>query len=168
MMRRRARLAQAVRTGSAPTSLYWALHPCSIMAEGESLEQLEARHGEEEQELEDKIRSHVEAATAGAPKGKKAKAALEAAEREADQWRYDLTVRHQEERDALEESAGGGKGVSGGGDDAEAGKAGSSSQNGQRTNLSLLGPPSLQHHGRGRELGAARGAARGGGAGAGG
>eukprot|EP00445_Apocalathium_hangoei_P019270 CAMPEP_0203911292 /NCGR_PEP_ID=MMETSP0359-20131031/52469_1 /ASSEMBLY_ACC=CAM_ASM_000338 /TAXON_ID=268821 /ORGANISM="Scrippsiella Hangoei, Strain SHTV-5" /LENGTH=319 /DNA_ID=CAMNT_0050836969 /DNA_START=49 /DNA_END=1008 /DNA_ORIENTATION=- len=95
------------------------------MAEGESLEQLEARHGEEEQELEDKIRSHVEAATAGAPKGKKAKAALEAAEREADQWRYDLTVRHQEERDALEESAGGGKGVSGGGDDAEAGKAAS-------------------------------------------
>lgn len=72
-------------------------------AEEESQEQMEARHEAEDRELEERVLSHLEAVKASSGKGKKAKEKTEAAERDVEQWRYELRTRQQEERDALEE-----------------------------------------------------------------
>eukprot|EP00405_Crypthecodinium_cohnii_P015534 CAMPEP_0206451136 /NCGR_PEP_ID=MMETSP0324_2-20121206/19148_1 /ASSEMBLY_ACC=CAM_ASM_000836 /TAXON_ID=2866 /ORGANISM="Crypthecodinium cohnii, Strain Seligo" /LENGTH=288 /DNA_ID=CAMNT_0053920933 /DNA_START=39 /DNA_END=902 /DNA_ORIENTATION=+ len=69
------------------------------MAEG--VEALKARHEEEEQELEEKIKSKLEAIANSGQKGKKLKMAQEEAEREIEQWRYELTVKHQDELEEL-------------------------------------------------------------------
>lgn len=66
-------------------------------------EELEAQQEAEEEELEAKVKAHLAQVTASAGKGKKAKAAIDAAEREVEQWRYDLSVRHKEEIEELEE-----------------------------------------------------------------
>jgi len=68
-----------------------------------TLAELEERHEKEAAEVEEKASAHVEAARAAGGKGKKAKAAIEAAEREADQWKYDLQERHKAEVEMLEE-----------------------------------------------------------------
>lgn len=66
-----------------------------------TLEELEERQEKELAELEEKAAAHVEAVKA-AGKGKKAKAALAAAELEAEQWLYELRMRHSEETESLE------------------------------------------------------------------
>ncbi|CAJ1367193.1 unnamed protein product [Effrenium voratum] len=62
-----------------------------------SSEELEVRHEREEQELEERGKKHIEDVTAAAGKGKKAKQVIEAAEREVEQWLYELRERHKEE-----------------------------------------------------------------------
>lgn len=64
-------------------------------------EELEARHERELEEMEEKARSHVEAVAAAGGKSKKAKAAVEAAERETDQWLFELRERQKEEMERL-------------------------------------------------------------------
>lgn len=64
---------------------------------------VEGRHEKELDELQARCDSHIEAARAAGGKGKKAKALIEVAEREAEGWRYDLHERHQAE---LEEADG--------------------------------------------------------------
>lgn len=71
---------------------------------GETREQLLARQEAEEEELEERVRAHLEPHLAGG-KSKKAKAAADAAEREVEQWRYEMSERHREELEALEEGA---------------------------------------------------------------
>jgi len=71
-------------------------------AMGESREELARRHETEEEELEERISGHLETIKVNAGKGKKAKAAVEAAEREVEQWRYDLGERHRDELEALD------------------------------------------------------------------
>jgi len=65
-------------------------------------EELEARHAQEETELEEKASAHLELAKAGGSKSKKAKAAIEAAEREIEQWKYDLREQQEDEMSALQ------------------------------------------------------------------
>jgi len=67
-----------------------------------TVEELEARHERENDELEEKAKRHLESTKSG-NKGKKVKAALEAAEREVEQWRYDLHLRQSEELERLQE-----------------------------------------------------------------
>lgn len=68
-------------------------------------EALEERHDRELEELQARCDAHVEAARAAGGKGKKAKVLLEAAEREAEQWRYEVNERHQAELEEAEGSA---------------------------------------------------------------
>jgi len=69
---------------------------------------LEERHAREEEELEEKGRTHVDSVPAG--KGKLAK--IEEAKRETDQWIFEMKERHESELDELRAR------LQGGGDDA--------------------------------------------------
>lgn len=75
-------------------------------AEDETREQLESRQEIEEGEVEELAKARLVEVTASAGKGKKAKVAIDVAEREVEQWRYDLSVRHKEELEALQEREG--------------------------------------------------------------
>jgi len=66
-------------------------------------EELEARHEKEIADLEERAKAHVEKVKETAGKGKKAKQAIETAEREVDQWLYDLRERQKEELEELAE-----------------------------------------------------------------
>lgn len=72
----------------------------------ETLEELEARHEQELEELEEKKQAHIDAARA-VGKGKKAKAAIDEAEREAGTWEYEIRLRHTQEIDDLDGDAAG-------------------------------------------------------------
>lgn len=75
------------------------------MAAEETQEQLDERH---ERELEDlKTRSSAHLEIARVVKGKKGKAAVDAAEREVEQWRYELSERHSDELERFQEGVGG-------------------------------------------------------------
>jgi len=71
----------------------------------ETLEELTARHERELEELEEKKSARLEAARA-LGKGKKAKEALDAAERDVGNWEYELSERQREELEELESVAG--------------------------------------------------------------
>eukprot|EP00931_Biecheleriopsis_adriatica_P050054 TRINITY_DN28972_c0_g1_i1.p1 TRINITY_DN28972_c0_g1~~TRINITY_DN28972_c0_g1_i1.p1 ORF type:complete len:342 (+),score=102.87 TRINITY_DN28972_c0_g1_i1:144-1028(+) len=58
--------------------------------------------------MEARCKAHVEEAREKAGKGKKAKQVVEAAERETEQWMYELKERHKEEVEELEERLEGG------------------------------------------------------------
>lgn len=68
-------------------------------------EDLEARHERERADLEEKCRAHVDGFK-NLGRGKKAIAVAGRAEREAEQWRYDLHQRHEAELDWLAEHLG--------------------------------------------------------------
>ncbi|CAE7374972.1 OTUD6B, partial [Symbiodinium sp. CCMP2456] len=59
-------------------------------------------------DLEERAAAHVEKVKETAGKGKKAKQAIETAEREVDQWLYDLRERQKEEVEELAERLSGG------------------------------------------------------------
>jgi len=72
-----------------------------------SLEDLEARHEREKKELEERSEALI-ATVKSENKGKKAKAALNDAERQVEQWRYELEQRQAEEQESLEQHLSGG------------------------------------------------------------
>jgi len=82
------------------------------MADGETLpaseEELEARHDQETAELEERAKAHIEKVKETAGKGKKAKQAVETAEREVEQWLYELREQHKEEMEELQDRLQGG------------------------------------------------------------
>ncbi|CAL1145988.1 unnamed protein product [Cladocopium goreaui] len=71
-------------------------------------EELEERHEREVQELEERSTQHVAQVTESAGKGKKGKQLIEAAQREVEQWDYDLREKHREELELLMDSLNGG------------------------------------------------------------
>eukprot|EP00933_Yihiella_yeosuensis_P082851 TRINITY_DN96853_c0_g1_i1.p1 TRINITY_DN96853_c0_g1~~TRINITY_DN96853_c0_g1_i1.p1 ORF type:complete len:318 (+),score=110.36 TRINITY_DN96853_c0_g1_i1:92-1045(+) len=71
-------------------------------------QELEERHEREEEEMEAKVKAHVEATRAKAGKGKKAQQAIDTAEREGEQWMYDMKERQNAELELLQEHLKGG------------------------------------------------------------
>eukprot|EP00929_Paragymnodinium_shiwhaense_P013889 TRINITY_DN121737_c0_g1_i1.p1 TRINITY_DN121737_c0_g1~~TRINITY_DN121737_c0_g1_i1.p1 ORF type:complete len:331 (+),score=89.83 TRINITY_DN121737_c0_g1_i1:71-994(+) len=71
--------------------------------------ELEARQEQEVEEMDVKCREHLAAVTASAGKGKKAKEKIDQAERECEQWRYEMNTRHEEEFEELAALVAGGK-----------------------------------------------------------
>eukprot|EP00927_Polykrikos_kofoidii_P064203 TRINITY_DN59271_c0_g1_i1.p1 TRINITY_DN59271_c0_g1~~TRINITY_DN59271_c0_g1_i1.p1 ORF type:complete len:335 (-),score=84.61 TRINITY_DN59271_c0_g1_i1:168-1172(-) len=71
-------------------------------------EELEARQQAEVDELAEKSSAHLAAIKSTAGKGKKGKAAIEAAERLVSDWEYELTTRHNEELQSLFQHSDGG------------------------------------------------------------
>eukprot|EP00928_Gymnodinium_smaydae_P062376 TRINITY_DN46259_c0_g1_i1.p1 TRINITY_DN46259_c0_g1~~TRINITY_DN46259_c0_g1_i1.p1 ORF type:complete len:303 (+),score=94.63 TRINITY_DN46259_c0_g1_i1:58-966(+) len=74
----------------------------------EDADAMEARHEAEEEELREKGAAHVEEARKKAGKGKKAAAAIDAAERELERWLYELHERHEQELQDRASAPGGG------------------------------------------------------------
>jgi len=66
-----------------------------------SQEELETRHEQELQELEERGAKHVAQVTETAGKGKKGKQQIEAAQREVEQWEYELREKQREELENL-------------------------------------------------------------------
>jgi len=75
-----------------------------------TLEELAARHERELKGLEERSEAHI-ATVKSESKGKKAKAALSEAERQVEQWRYDLEQRQAEEHEAREKHLSGDMGI---------------------------------------------------------
>merc|ERR1712217_78774 len=71
----------------------------------ENLENLEGRHAQELVDLKVKIDAHIESAKASAGKGKKGKEQVEAAEREAEEWNYNLWMQQKAELEFLLEGS---------------------------------------------------------------
>eukprot|EP00439_Symbiodinium_sp_Y106_P060456 s2496_g8.t3 len=80
----------------------FARMPCDVKSDV-VVARLEARHEKEIADLEERAKAHVEKVKETAGKGKKAKQAIETAEREVDQWLYDLRERQKEELEELAE-----------------------------------------------------------------
>lgn len=64
-------------------------------------EELEEQHERELQELEERSAQHLAQVTESAGKGKKGKQLIEAAQREVEQWEYDLREKQREELELL-------------------------------------------------------------------